>query len=152
MRVGQFKSWWIFLVSLSNFVFSILQCRAYEAAAVSRSTDAFLSSEVQLSIFTLIIFSFQISDQLSFCQLDGCSAYLNPKSEPEWSDEEKKLPLAFAILDHRFCQSWSQFSKRWTLLRTISEPLFQNISQGRGPVGKTGESHLSAVELILYPG
>ena len=83
-------------------MFSILQCRAYEAAAVSRSTDAFLSSEVRLSIFTLIIFSFQISDQLSFCQLDGCSAYLNPKSEPEWSDEEKKLPLAFAILDHRF--------------------------------------------------
>ena len=83
-------------------MFSILQCRAYEAAAVSRSTDAFLSSEVQLSIFTLNIFSFQISDQLSFCQLDGCSAYLNPKSEPEWSDEEKKLPLAFAILDHRF--------------------------------------------------
>jgi len=54
------------------------QCRAYKAAVASRSTDAHL-----------------------FTELDECSAYLNSNTEPEWSEEEKNLPLAFAILDHR---------------------------------------------------
>ena len=37
-----------------------------------------------------------------FCQLDNCAAFLHPNLAPQWSAEEKKLPLAFAILDHRF--------------------------------------------------
>ena len=37
-----------------------------------------------------------------FCQLDNCAAFLHSDLAPQWSAEEKKLPLAFAILDHRF--------------------------------------------------
>ena len=37
-----------------------------------------------------------------FFQLDNCAVFLHSDLAPQWSAEEKKLPLAFAILDHRF--------------------------------------------------
>ena len=34
-------------------------------------------------------------------KLDDCSTYLETYKTQRWTEEEKNLPLAFAILDHR---------------------------------------------------
>merc|ERR1719336_547546 len=54
------------------------QCRSYKAELARRSTNAHISK-----------------------QLDNCAVFLHSDLAPQWSAEEKKLPLAFAILDHR---------------------------------------------------
>ena len=71
-----------------------VQCRTESEVSSVKSTDGHLSEQV----FLIPLYTSECNISV---KLDECATYLETYNTQQWTEEEKNLPLAFAILDHR---------------------------------------------------